>query len=247
MRLSTLLTVALMCACAFPRIPWVEGRFDPVPTIKIYLIDPSAGAGQNIYREVTSDASVLITPGLALSALVRADGRNGVGSLNVEAKVDGNLTAAATVLDHIDSNGYVASTLVISGTDGAGGLGPQPIRFQLADGQTGALYVRASTPLGSAREITVQFTTTCPCPFGTVFDKFCNCGCQPGVSNPTPKLVDPLPAPMCGFSCCAIGERCRQSDQRCALPVDPRSTCPSGSVCTNPAFPICRFDFCYPY
>jgi hypothetical protein len=235
-----------LSACVPNRIPFEQDARDTAPAIKISLIDlPTNSGAASVYEEVGHSRTLYVAPGKKLGVLVRADGVNGVVELAVETRVAGALTASAIARDEVDGNGTIAAWLLIVGTDGAGGSGDVPIAVQLSEGQSATVVATALAPQNQGSEIRVDLTTDCGCPFGTTFDRNCNCGCLATGPAPTQELTIAPLLPMCGVTCCKVGDQCQQPSQICGPSLPPQSRCDDGSVCTDPEFPYCRLGWCY--
>jgi hypothetical protein len=245
LRTIAILLAIMLAGCA--RIHYARMRGDPAPTVTISIIEFTPPPGTPaLYDSIQADSIIYLPAGKRFSAWVKADGRNGVGSLYVEAKVGGTITEGATIQDHIDNMGTVAASLVILGVDGSGNPGNIPIFFELTTGQSGSLTARAAAPDLTTKQIVLNLVTQCPCPDGSVFDRQCDCGClsQTDPALP-PQYSDYFDQPVCGTMCCKSGYQCSSSQQTCGLPS--QSVCESGAICLDPRFPVCRGNTCFPF
>jgi hypothetical protein len=215
--LTLVIVLASLAGCA--RIPYVSMRHDPAPVVTISVLKLSP---PSVYESTQSDETVLLPTGQSFSAWVKAEGKNGVGLLSLQATVDGVLTATATVQDHIDSQGKVAASLLILGVDGNGNPGNMPISLKISQGQSASITARATAPDLTPTQVVLKLLSTCPCPLGSIFDKHCDCGCgtQPDLALPAQYSEGPF-LPLCGTTCCKMGEQCQQPQNMCGLSSPP--------------------------
>jgi hypothetical protein len=104
---------------------------------------------------------------------------------------------------------FIHSLWIRFATDGTGGI---------SQGQSASITARATAPDLTPTQVVLKLLSTCPCPLGSIFDKHCDCGCgtQPDLALPAQYSEGPF-LPLCGTTCCKMGEQCQQPQNMCGL------------------------------